>query len=154
MKPPALDPRTVPAQTGSRYPSPLREKVGQRIKQRLGDALGLTRFGVNLVRLPPGALSSLRHWHTAQDEFVYIVEGEVTLVTDAGRQRLTPGSVAGFPAGRADGHHLINETKVDAVYLEVGDRPEHETVYYPDEDLLATVSPDGPVFTRRNGQSY
>ena len=132
---PALDPATVEVRKGSSYPEPWAQACGAREKQALGDALGLNAFGVNLVRLPPGALSSQRHWHSHEDEFVYLLEGELTLITDAGPQVLKPGMAAGFPAGRADGHHLINRGMATAVYLEVGDRSAVETVDYPDSDM-------------------
>jgi len=122
LKFPALDPGEVSAVEGSTYPEPFKIRVAGRAKRRLGDALGLKNFGVNLTTLKPGALSALRHWHTKQDEFIYIVSGELILITNAGEQVLTPGMVAGFPAGRADGHHLANRGSADAVYLEVGDR--------------------------------
>src|SRR5437899_2305721 len=119
---PILDPESVIPRKGSGYPEPFRALVAAREKRALGDPLGLTHFGVNLVRLPPGTASSQRHWHTAEDEFVFILEGEVELVTDAGARTLTAGMAAGFPAGRADGHHLVNRSGHDVLYLEVGDR--------------------------------
>ena len=121
-RPPALDPAGVAAVTGSGYPEPFKSRVSARRKQRLGDALGLRNFGVNLTTIPAGATSALRHWHSHEDEFIYIVSGELVLVTNGGEQRLTPGRCAGFPAGRPDGHCLVNRTNRDAVYLEVGDR--------------------------------
>jgi uncharacterized cupin superfamily protein len=134
-QPTSLDPTTLAPRSGSGYPEPYRAAVARREKRALGDAVGLSHFGVNLVRLPPGAASSQRHWHTAEDEFVYILEGEVELVTDAGAQRLTAGMVAGFPAGRPDGHQLVNRSARDAVYLEVGDRQAGDEIDYPDIDL-------------------
>ena len=124
LKLPALDPAAVPAATGSAYPEPFKSRVSTRRKQKLGDALGLKNFGVNLTTIPPGAVSALRHWHSHEDEFIYIVSGELTLVTNGAEQRLTPGMCAGFAAGRSDGHCLVNRTERDAVYLEVGDRRE------------------------------
>ena len=121
----------------------------------MGDALGLTAYGVNLVRLPPGALSSQRHWHSHEDEFVYVLEGELTLVSDAGEQVLTPGMVAGFPAGKADGHHMINNSEAWAVYLEVGSRSDDDACHYPDIDLfLTSEASGGRRFTRKNGAPY
>ena len=140
-KPPALDPGTVPASTGSGYPEPFKSGVAARRKQRLGDALGLKNFGVNLTTIPPGAASALRHWHSHEDEFVYVLSGELVLVTNEGEQRLGPGMCAGFPAGKADGHCLVNRTDRDAVYLEVGDRRSEDAVTYPDEDLFARPTP-------------
>jgi uncharacterized cupin superfamily protein len=113
-----LDPSEVPVRRGGGYPHPYAEPLRGREKRALGDPLGLTQFGVNLVTLPPGNWSSQRHWHANEDEFVYIVEGEVTLVTDAGETILGPGMTAGFPAGGADGHHLINRSDKPVVYLE------------------------------------
>ncbi len=153
-KPPALDPATVPPRTGSSYPEPFAALCAGREKRALGDALGLRNFGVNLVTLPPGAASSQRHWHTRQDEFVYIVSGELTLVTDAGAQTLGPGMVAGFPAGRADGHHLVNRSDRPAVYLEVGDRTEGDETDYPDIDMQLRQVGRQRRFVRRNGEPY
>lgn len=132
---PALDPAGLTPRIGTGYPPPYAAPCAAREKRALGDAVGLTQFGVNLVRVPPGVWSAQRHWHTAEDEFVYIVEGELVLVTDAGEQVLRPGMVAGFPAGKADGHHLINRTARDAVYLEVGTRAAKDDVDYPDCDM-------------------
>jgi uncharacterized cupin superfamily protein len=149
-----MDPASVAARTGSSYPKQFREQVLARTKRTLGDTLGLTNFGVNLVELQPGAWSSQRHWHSAEDEFVYVVSGEITLVTDGGRQILAAGMVAGFPAGRVDGHHLVNESAALAVYLEVGDRSDHDEVCYPDIDLVLTPGPDGRVFRHDDGRPY
>src|SRR5512135_973412 len=113
LRSPAIDPATVVATVGSNYPEPFKSRIASRRKQKLGDALGLKNYGVNLATLEPGALSALRHWHTRQDEFIYVVSGALTLVTDAGEQLLTPGMAAGFPAGVPDGHHLINRGKID-----------------------------------------
>jgi uncharacterized cupin superfamily protein len=152
---PALDPKAVAAATGSGYPEPYRAAVAGRSKQRLGNALGLKNFGVNLVRLPPGVASSQRHWHSAEDEFIYMLEGELQLVTDAGSQTLTPGMAAGFPAGKADGHQLINRSKSDAVYLEVGDsRPGADEVEYPDIDLRAIRLEGKDVFVHKDGKPW
>ena len=152
---PALDPETMEPRLGSSYPAPFRDSCGAREKRALGDALGLTRYGVNLVRLPPGATSAQRHWHSHEDEFVYIVEGELTLITDAGEQILGPGMAAGFPAGREDGHQLANRSDAWAVYLEVGDRSEQDAVHYPDIDLFLPAAKDGEhVFCHKNGEPY
>jgi uncharacterized cupin superfamily protein len=136
----ALDPATVPERTGSSYPAPLDVSCRARGKRALGNEVGLTHFGVNLTRLEPGAWSAQRHWHTRQDEFVYVLEGELTLVTDAGEQTLRPGMAAGFPAGAPDGHHLVNRTERTALYLEVGDRTPGDEVHYPDVDLFVDVN--------------
>lgn len=152
---PALDPATVEARKGSSYPEPWASACGEREKRALGDALGLNAFGVNLVRLPPGALSSQRHWHTHEDEFVYLLEGELTLITDAGEQTLKPGMAAGFPAAKGDGHHLVNKGKAWAVYLEVGNRSLDDEVSYPDIDLFLTSGRHGKGrFTKKNGEPY
>jgi uncharacterized cupin superfamily protein len=151
---PALDPGQVPPQTTTGYPEPYRSRVAGRHKKRLGDAAGLKNFGVNLVTLEPRAESSMRHWHEKQDEFIYVLEGEITLVTNAGRQRLRPGMAAGFPAGRADGHQLVNETDRPAVYLEVGDRTPDDRASYPDVDLAASMVDGKFVFTRKDGRPY
>ncbi len=154
VRPPALDPSTVPTLQGSRYPAPFRAAVLARSKKRLGEALGLTHFGVNLVRLPPGAWSSQRHWHTLEDEFVYVLEGSVVLVTDAGEQLLVAGSCAGFPAGKQDGHHLVNRSDFDAVYLEVGDRTAGDEVVYSDIDMELRVREGQGTFVHKNGEPY
>jgi len=151
----ALDASAVKIRKGSSYPEPWTSSCGAREKQALGDAVGLTAFGVNLVRLPPGALSSQRHWHSHEDEFVYLLEGELTLVTDAGEQRLTAGMIAGFPAGSGDGHHLVNNSDDWAVYLEVGNRSEDDEASYPDIDLFFTSAKNGKRhFTHKNGEPY
>jgi uncharacterized cupin superfamily protein len=154
LKLPAIDPAQVPAATGSSYPEPFKSRVATRRKQRLGDALGLKNYGVNLTTIPPGAVSALRHWHSHEDEFIYIVSGELTLVTNDGEQRLTAGMCAGFPAGRGDGHCLANRTSKDAVYLEVGDRRPDDAVTYPDDDIAGYTTPQGRRFKRKDGTSY
>jgi uncharacterized cupin superfamily protein len=154
LKLPALDPAQVEARIGSAYPEPFKSRVSGRRKQRLGDALGLKNYGVNLTTIPPGAVSALRHWHSHEDEFIYMVSGELILVTQDGEQRLTPGMCAGFPAGRADGHCLVNRTGKDAVYLEVGDRRPEDAVTYPDDDIAGQATPQGRRFSRKNGTPY
>jgi uncharacterized cupin superfamily protein len=153
-KPPVLDTADVPAATGSNYPEPFKSRVSARRKQKLGDALGLKNFGVNLATIPPGAVSALRHWHTHEDEFVYIVSGELTLVTGDGEQRIGPGMCAGFPAGKPDGHCLVNRTSKDAVYLEVGDRKPDDAVTYPDDDIAGQATPRGRRFTKKDGTDF
>jgi len=154
LKLPALDPATVEGKAGSNYPDRFKPAVAGRIKRRLGDALGLKNFGVNLTTIKPGSASALRHWHAKQDEFVYILSGELVLVTDAGEQLLTTGMAAGFPAGKPDGHHLVNRSKSDAVYLEVGDRTPGESAAYPDDDLVAKSVEGGWQFVRKDGTPY
>lgn len=148
----ALD---VEARVGTTYPEAFKKEVASRSKRVLGDLFGLTNYGVNLVELAPGAWSAQRHWHTREDEFVYVLSGELTLVTDAGNKILSAGMVAGFPAGEANGHHLVNETDESASYLEIGDRIPEDEVFYPDIDLQLVSGPDGDrIFTRRNGKPY
>jgi uncharacterized cupin superfamily protein len=124
------------------YPEPFASRMAGRDKRPLGDLFGLTNFGVNITRLAPGGSSALRHAHTKQDEFVYILEGRPTLLTNAGRAALQPGMCAGFKAGTGDAHCLINETAEEVVYLEIGDRTAGDAVDYPDDDL-AVVTIDG-----------
>ncbi len=151
---PAMDPASIAPRTGTSYPKEHREQVKRRSKRALGDALGLTHYGVNLVELEPGAWSSQRHWHSAEDEFMVVVSGELTLITDAGRQVLSAGMVAGFPAGTADGHHLVNESEQTAVYLEVGDRSDDDEVRYPDIDMVLTRRSEGGVYRHNDGRPY
>ena len=149
-----LDPNSVAPRRASTYPAAFAAAVEGREKRALGDALGLTQFGVNLVTLPPGVWSSQRHWHENEDEFVYVLEGEITLVTDAGEQVLTRGMAAGFPAGAADGHHLINRSGEPALYLEVGTRAKVEEAHYSDIDMMAHKADGRFVFTHKNGEPY
>jgi len=138
----------------SNYPEPFFSRMVGRDKRPLGDLFGLTNFGVNLTRLKPGGSSSIRHAHTKQDEFVYILDGRATLITDAGRTALKAGMCAGFKAGTGDAHHLINETDEDVVYLEIGDRTDGDAVTYPDDDL-AVVTIDGRrVMAHKDGTPY
>jgi uncharacterized cupin superfamily protein len=139
----------------SNYPEPFARRMAGREKRPLGDAFGLTNFGVNLTRLKPGAQSALRHAHSLQDEFVYILEGTTTLVTDAGETVLAPGMCAGFKAGTGNGHCLINKSDTDVVYLEIGDRTKGDTGTYPDDDIAARMDADGRWrFTRKDGTPY
>lgn len=154
LKLPALDPAGVPEQQSSLYPSPFRERIAGRSKRRLGDACGLTRIGVNLVTLAPGAQSALRHWHTLEDEFVYVLEGEVTLVTGAGEQRLGPGTCAGYPAGARDGHHFVNRSGAPVRYLEIGNRVDGDNAFYPDDDLLWCEDEQGVYAAHKDGRRY
>jgi uncharacterized cupin superfamily protein len=135
---PKIDPTSAPQGSGSRYPAPFDQPCRARSWRRLGDAAGLTQFGVNLVRLPPGTWSSQRHWHSHEDELVYVLEGEVVLVTDAGEETLRPGDSAGFKADVHDGHHLQNRSKADAVLLVVGSRNDDDHGEYPDIDMMFT----------------
>jgi uncharacterized cupin superfamily protein len=149
---PKIDIKSVPEHKGSGYPAPFHLAAGERVRQRLGEAGGLAQFGVNLLRLPPGAWSSQRHWHSAEDEFVWVLSGEVTLVTDKGEEILHAGDCAAFPKGRPDGHHVINNSSRTAVLLEVGTRSEDDVCDYPDIDLRID-SRDGH-YTHKDGTPY
>lgn len=139
----------------SNYPEPFAGRMAGREKRPLGDVFGLTNFGVNLTRLKPGAQSALRHAHSLQDEFVYILEGTATLLTDAGETVLTPGMCAGFKAGTGNGHCLINQSGADVVYLEIGDRTKGDAGSYPDDDIAARMGADGRWrFTHKDGTPY
>ena len=147
-------PRAKP--TSPPFPPEMVAKVARgRDKRPLGDLFGLTNFGVNLTRLAPGGQSALRHAHGKQDEFVYILEGEATLITDAGDTLLKPGMCAGFKCGTGDAHHLVNRTKSDVVFLEVGDRSAGDSVSYPDDDVVAAFGADGKwKYSRKDGMPY
>ena len=146
-----IDPAALAPLVGTLYPPPYDEPCLTRARTRLGDAAGLTQFGVNLLRLPPGAWSSQRHYQTESDEFVYVLQGEVTLVTDAGAEILRPGDCAGFKAADPDGHCLRNLTDADVLVLEVGTRIKGDGAVYPDIDMLA---PGGGGYTRKDGTPY
>jgi uncharacterized cupin superfamily protein len=148
-----IDLNSVPVHTGSKYPSPFDLACAARARQRLGDAAGLTDFGVNRLRLPAGVWSSQRHWHSAEDEFVFVLEGEVVLVTDAGEEILRAGDCAGFKAGVRDGHHLQNRSQRDAVLLEIGSRRTAEDEGdYPDIDLRFLKDDAG--YVHKDGTPY
>ena len=151
---PAVPAASLTSRRGSGYPAPFAAPCAGREKRALGDAFGLADYGVNLVVLPPGAWSSQRHWHSAEDELIYILDGEPTLVTDAGRTPLSPGMCAGFPAGERNGHHLINETDTPVTYLEVGSRRENDDVDYPDIDMRVVGRGRGGAFVRKDGTPY
>jgi len=144
-----IDPSKVAAVIGTRYPQPHDTPCLRRERKKLGDIAGLTQFGVNLLRLPPGAWSSQRHWHTAEDEFVFVVEGEVVLVTDDGQETLRAGDCAGFKANESNGHHLQNRSQSDAVVLEIGSRSDRDGVFYSDIDMR--VEPGSDRYVRRDG---
>lgn len=149
---PALDPATLPPRTSSLYFEPYRSRVLPREKRALGAALGLGKLGVNLTTLPPGKESSMRHYHTQEDELVFVLEGEVWLRTDEGEQLLTAGTCAGFPAGKPNGHQLVNRSDQDARYLEISNRDPSDTAFYPDDDLAYGRDETGAmVFTRKDG---
>jgi len=147
-----LDLSSIPVQTGTGYPDPFAEAVNGRSKQALGDAGGLTQFGVNLVELKPGAASSQRHWHSHEDEFVMVVSGELTLVTDEGETLMRAGDCAAFPAGRPNGHHLINRGWGNALFLCVGSRIAEDRALYPDIDLVHDSKTNS--YSHRDGTPY
>lgn len=150
-----IDLSAVPSRTGTNYPAPFIGLVEGRSRKKVGEAAGLKNFGVNLTTLAPGAQSALRHWHSAQDEFIYVVQGELVLIADEGEQMLKTGDMAGFAAGVANGHHLVNRSGEQAVYLEVGDRATPDRAEYPDNDLVYTPRPDGSGrFEHKNGEPY
>lgn len=158
LKKPALDPTTLTPRTGSGYPEPYRSRVLPREKRALGDPLGLTKIGINLTTLPPGKESSMRHWHTLEDEFVYVLSGEVIVKSDGGEQVLTAGMCAGFPASTdgksGDGHQLINRGSEPAVYLEISNRAKGDEAHYPDVDLKFHGVDAKPMFTRKDGTPF
>src|SRR3954468_10075900 len=134
------------------YPEPYASLMDKRFKRPLGDLFGLRNFGVNLTRIAPGGMSALRHAHTKEDEFIFVLDGRPTLVTDEGRTQLAPGMRAGFPAGTGNAHHLVNETKEDVLYLEIGDRTPGDGATYPDVDLKCELVESGHWhFTRKDG---
>ena len=155
-RPAAIDAANAPLRASKvNYPAAFHARVSKREKRPLGDLFGLTVFGVNLTRLKPGGVSALRHAHSRQDEFVYILEGEPVLVTNAGETQLKPGMCAGFKAANGDAHHLLNRGTGDVVYLEIGDRGPGDAADYPDDDIVAIKYPDGKrVFTRKDGTPY
>ncbi len=140
--------------TPSLYPAPFSSRVVGREKRSLGDFFGLTNYGINLTRLKPNAISALRHAHSKQDEFMYILQGMPTLQTDDGRFQLSPGMCVGFPAGNANANNLINETAEDVLYLEIGDRTPGDEVVYPDDDIQASQVNGKWAFTHKDGSPY
>ena len=151
---PLIDPALVPVKTGSIYPEPYASMVKGRSSLRIGDAGGLTQFGVNLVTLEPGALSSLRHWHLHEDEFVMVTEGECTLVQDAGETVMRPGDCAAFPAGSTDGHQFVNRTDKVARFLVVGSKAPREVATYSDVDLRVEMGGGKARFTYKDGSDF
>ena len=149
---PKIDIKSVPERKGSSYPAPFHLKAGERVRQRLGDAAGLSDFGVNLMHLPPDAWSSQRHWHSAEDEFVWVLEGEVVLITDDGEEILRAGDCAAFPKNAANGHHLVNRSGSMAVCLEVGTRSADDVCTYSDIDMRA-ANREG-WYTHKDGTPY
>jgi uncharacterized cupin superfamily protein len=151
---PKIDIASVKIEIGTHYPDPYHIPVARRARQRLGNAVGLDQFGVNLTRLPPGTQSSQRHWHQSEDELVYVLEGELVLLENDGETVLKAGDAAGWKAGTDNGHCLINRSQRDALYLEVGTRKVHDRVVYPDIDLLSIKDEKGQRFANRSGELY
>jgi uncharacterized cupin superfamily protein len=149
---PKIDVNSVHRRTGSTYPKPFDEIAKDRVRQRLGDAAGITQFGVNLLQLPPGSASSQRHWHSAEDEFVFVVSGEIVLVTNKGEEVLRAGDCAGFPKGADDGHQLVNKSSQRAVCLEAGGRSAEDVCVYSDIDMMIDKTKGG--YTRKDGTPY
>jgi uncharacterized cupin superfamily protein len=151
---PKIDIEAIAWRKGSSYPVPFGELVAGRMRRRLGDAGGLTQFGVNLTRLAPGSASSQRHWHENEDELVFILEGEACLIEDGGETLLRAGDAAAFKAGVADGHQLINRSDQDVVLLEIGTRAAREQGHYSDIDMKVVVDETGTRFVHRDGSPY
>jgi uncharacterized cupin superfamily protein len=149
-----IDTATLNSLTGTLYPSPFDEPCRARQRWRLGDAAGLTQYGVNLLRLPPGAWSSQRHWHSKQDEFIYVLSGEVVLATDAGEEVLKAGDSAGFPADEGNGHCLQNRSGADVLVLEIGTRLADDSAYYSDIDMMAPAGGKPAQYCHRDGSPY
>ena len=149
---PKVDLASVAVENRTGYPEPFRAAVAGRFRQRLGNGVGLDQFGVNLTRLAPGAWSAQRHWHEKEDEFVFVLEGELVLCEDGGEIPLKAGEAAGFKAGVANGHCLMNRSNADAVFLEIGSRKPGERAHYPDIDLA--MDEHGARYTRKSGEPY
>ena len=149
-----IDVAALASVVGTLYPSPFDEPCRARERTKLGDVAGLTQYGVNLLRLPPGAWSSQRHWHVAQDEFIYVLSGEVTLVSDAGDELLRAGDAAGFKANDPNGHCLQNRAGHDATVLEIGTRLADDMAYYSDIDMVAPAGGKPAAYTHRDGRPY
>ena len=151
---PKIDVTKVPVKSGSLYPAEFQSECRGRHRQALGDAVGLTQFGVNITRIEPGQASSLRHCHAEEDEFILMLEGELVLVENDGETVLKPGDAAGFKAGSGIAHRLLNRSARDAVYLEVGTRSVTEHVRYPDVDLMLVRDGQGRRYLHNNGEPY
>ena len=146
------DPKAIEGRRGTIYPKEYAAGFEKRVKRALTGPMGLTQFGVNLTTLEPGAMSAHRHWHRAEDEAIYVLEGEITLIDDSGETMLTPGMAAGFPAGEANGHHLVNRSAKPATYLEIGTRAADEDATYPDIDLKLEQRGGVPASSARTGR--
>jgi uncharacterized cupin superfamily protein len=151
---PKIDIASVKVEVSTGYPEPYRSVVAGRARQRLGNVVGLDQFGVNLTRLKPGAQSAQRHWHTAEDELVFVVEGTLVLCENDGETVLSAGDVAGFKAGVANGHCLVNRSGEDAIYLEIGTRAGRDEANYPDIDLHVRKDEAGVGYTHKSGEPY
>jgi uncharacterized cupin superfamily protein len=151
---PKIDIAQLPVDMRTGYPPPFDRVVVGRERKRLGNAVGLDQFGVNLTTLKPGAASALRHWHEQEDELIFVLEGEVVLIEDDGETVLKPGDAAGFKANNPNGHHLVNKSSRDAVYLEVGTRSKYERAHYPDDDMMVVRDDKGMRYTHKNGEPY
>jgi uncharacterized cupin superfamily protein len=151
---PKIDISKVPVRSGSVYPAAFKPPHEGRHKQALGDAGGLTQFGVNLTRIAAGSASALRHWHETEDEFIYMLDGELVLIENDGETVLKPGDAAAFKAGSGNAHRLINRTARDAVYLEVGTRAPTDHVHYPDDDLALVRDDKGRRYLHKSGEPY
>jgi len=151
---PKIDIASLPLDSSTNYPEPYRQAVAGRLRKRLGNAVGLEQFGVNLTTLKPGAWSSQRHWHESEDELIYLLEGELTLCEDNGETILRPGDAAGWKANVPNGHCLINRTSRDAVYLEIGTRSRNERASYPDIDMKVVRDASGARYLHKSGEPY
>jgi uncharacterized cupin superfamily protein len=151
---PKIDIASLKLDNSTGYPEPFRKDVQGRWRKRLGNAVGLDQFGVNLTTLEPGAWSAQRHWHEAEDELVYVLEGELVLCEDSGETVLKPGDAAGWKANARNGHCLINRSQRDAVYLEIGSRAAKETAHYPDIDMVAVRDEKGMRYLHLSGEEY
>ena len=151
---PKIDVAKLPVDTRTGYPPPFDRVVVGRERKRLGNAVGLDQFGVNLTTLKPGAASALRHWHEQEDELIFVLEGEVVLIEDDGETVLKSGDAAGFKANNPNGHHLVNKSSRNAVYLEVGTRSKYERAHYPDVDMMVVRDDKGMRYIHKNGEPY
>ncbi|MEE9452801.1 MAG: cupin domain-containing protein [Paracoccaceae bacterium] len=150
---PKIDLSKVPVCSGSSYPAPYAAQMGDRAWQELGDAGGLTQFGVSMMIMPPGSKSSMRHWHTGEDEFVMVTQGALILVQDAGETPVKPGDCVAFPAGDPNGHHFINRSNAEARFLVIGTRIETDTCVYSDVDMKLELRNGKGEFTRKDGSA-
>jgi uncharacterized cupin superfamily protein len=151
---PKIDISSIKIESSTGYPAPFRDAVAGRSRQRLGNVVGLDQFGVNLTRLKPGSQSSQRHWHETEDELIYVLEGEIVLCENEGETVLKPGDAAGWKAGVANGHCLVNRTDRDAVYLEIGSRMPRDRAEYPDIDMKVQKDESGVHYTHRSGEPW